>query len=66
MRTPLDNLFRSHGFHLLCMDALKIAATAGHSPHYREAYRTIREQISRDTKAADEARRRHLADKTIA
>jgi hypothetical protein len=56
MRTPLDNLFRSHGFHLLCMDALKIAATAGHSPHYREAYRTIREQISRDTKAAHEAR----------
>jgi hypothetical protein len=57
MKTPLSDLFRSHAFHLLCMDALKIAASAGHSKHYRDAFRAIREQISRETREAYEARR---------
>lgn len=51
MKTPLDATMQPFAFQLLCLDALKIASTAGHSPHYREAYRAIRKQVSRDSKA---------------
>lgn len=54
--TPMDSLFAPYRLELICLDALKIAATERGLSEYREAFRFIRQKIAAQSKAVHEAR----------
>lgn len=58
LRCPLDALFAPFRRELVCLDALKIAATVRPSAEYRAVYRDIRRQIADRSKADFEVRRK--------
>ncbi len=51
MKTPLDAWMQPYVRELKSLDALKTAASAGNPAPHREAYRALRDQLSRDSKA---------------